>query len=120
KARDRRYRGSRTGTDDNRAAGLEALFTDGHPARAGEPAEAAHEPAALLDEPLDGDLVVPVVGGLLADPLGDRAPVRLHGRETGQARNAAPLGQRVRRADHHLARDTAPVRALAAAQAVLH
>ena len=39
---------------------------------------APHEPAALAGEPVDRDLVVPVVGGLVADPPRDRRPVGLH------------------------------------------
>ena len=56
----------------------------------------------------------PRVGGLLADPLRDRRPVRAPPSRARQAVDAAGLGEGVRGADHHLARHAAPVRALAA------
>ena len=39
---------------------------------------AAEEQAALAGEPVDGDRVVPVVGGLVPDPAGHRRPVGMH------------------------------------------
>ncbi len=58
-----------------------------------EGAAAAHEGGAALLQPLHGDLVVPVVGGLVADPSGDRTPVGGHRRgsaEVGHPTGAAP------------------------------
>ena len=46
------------------------------PVPAGQPAGAAGERAALALEAFDRNVVVPVVGGLSADPLGNRAEVR--------------------------------------------
>ncbi len=47
---------------------------------------------------------------------GDRRPVRRDDGRAGPARDAPPLGQQVGRPHHHLGRDAAPVRALAADQ----
>ncbi len=52
-------------------------------------AGAADEAAALAGEPVDRDLVVPVVGGLVPDPRGDRRPVR---RRRSRARPARRPG----------------------------
>ena len=68
-------------------------------------------------EPLDGHRVVPVVGGLLPDALGDRGPGGRHRRLPGDARDATSLGQEVGAPDHHLGGDAPPVGALAAHQA---
>ncbi len=89
-------------------------------ARRGDPAVPAEQGAALAGEPVHRDLVVPVVGGFLPDPPGDRGPVRVDLRAPGQAGDPASLGQQVRRADHHLGRDAAPVGALPADQPGLH
>src|SRR5439155_900311 len=74
---------------------------------------------ALALEALDRDPVVPGVGRLGADAQGDRRPVGRHRRVAGHAGHASRLGQQGRRADHHLARDAAPVPALPADQARL-
>src|SRR5262249_4234459 len=60
-----------------------------------------------------------VVGRLVADPAGDRTPVRRHLGVPGHTVDPTGLSNQVRRPDHHLARDTTPVRALAADEAAL-
>ncbi len=70
----------------------------------------------FFDQAVDRDLVVPVVGRLVADPLRHRSPVGLDRRRTGHAVDPARLGDQVGGADHHLARDAPVVRALAADQ----
>ncbi len=52
--------------------------SDLHGPRAGEPGRTAHERDARVHEPVDGHLVVPVGGGLVADPDVHRRPVRRH------------------------------------------
>ena len=47
-----------------------------HPSDAVEHAGATHEAHALADQAVDGDLVVPVVGGFVADAVGDEARSR--------------------------------------------
>jgi hypothetical protein len=93
-------------------AGLDR--SDRHPAGTDHAAHAPHEPAALALEALDGDGVVPVVGGVVADALGDEGPVGLDGGVAGQARHPPRLGQQVGGPHHHLRRHAPPVGALAA------
>ena len=86
-----------------------------HGARAGEPGGTAHERDARVDEPVDGDLVVPV--GRSPRRGSGRAPATSPGVTVlAPARSGDPpgLGEHVGGADHHLARDAAVVGALAA------
>ena len=106
--------------DDDGTPGPEHIPAHRDLARRGDPAVTAQQGAALAGEPVDRDLVVPVIGGFFPDPLGHRGPVRMYLGVPGQARDPASLGEQVRGADHHLGRDTAPVRALAADQPGLH
>ena len=94
-----------------------AAHTD--PAGTGEHAPAAHEAGAAVLEPLDRDGVVPVVGGLVTDPLGHRGPVGLDLRGAAEVGDPARVGDHVRGRDHHLRRHAAVVGALAADQPVL-
>jgi hypothetical protein len=90
--------------------------------RLGDPNRIAVCPvgAALVGEPVDRDLVVPVGGGLITYPVGDRAPIRAHIRTPGQPRKTQCLGQRITGADHHLGRDTGEIWALATDQAFFY
>ena len=92
---------------------------DDDAARPVEAGVAADEPRAAVLEPLDGDRVVPVVGGLLAHPPGDLGPVGLDLRGAGEVGHPAHVGDDPRGGDHHLRRHAAVVGALAADQAVL-
>lgn len=76
--------------------------------------------SALAGEPVHGHLVVPVVRRLIADPGRNWAEVRDDLGLPGHARDAPGLGEQVSGADHHLAWDTGPVRALPADQFRLH
>ncbi len=116
---DRRDDRGRARGDDDAPARHPLLLVDLDPARPGDRRAAAHEVAALAGEAIDGDLVVPGVGGLLADPAGDRRPVGLDLGRAGEPGDAARLGERVAGADHHLGRDASPVGTLAADQGVL-
>ena len=58
--------------------GLELALGDRDPLRARQATPPPHETAALGLEALNGHVVVPVVGRLRADPLGDRRPVGRH------------------------------------------
>ena len=107
------------GVQHDRAARLELAVTDGDRLRPGQPAVAANEPAAFALEAIDGDLVVPVVGGLVADSRGDRCPIGHDPRVAGKPRNPASFREGVCGADHHLARDAAKVRTLAADQPLI-
>ena len=73
---DRRDRRAGAGAEHDPVPGLEHLVADADPAGPVEPAAAPHEPAALAGEPVHRHRVVPGVGGLLADPLRHRRPVR--------------------------------------------
>ena len=84
-----------------------------------EPAVAPHEAHAGLLEALDGDRVVPVVGGLVADPGVHDAPVGGDLGGAGQGADPAGVGEQVRGPDRHLRGDAAPVGALAADQALV-
>jgi hypothetical protein len=90
-------------------------------ARAGrhDPSLAPHEPAPLALEALHRHPVVPVVGRLVTDPLGHRAPPGSDRGVAGHAGDAAGLGQQVGRPDHHLRRHAAPIRTLATQQLAL-
>ena len=57
-----------------------------------------------------------MVGRLLVDALGHRAPVGLDGRRSGEVVDTAGLPERVGGADHHLRRHAAVERALTADQ----
>ncbi len=120
---DRRQRRRRPGRDHDvpAAVGL-AADHDAHPAvvvASGEPAGAARERRAGALEPLDGDAVVPVVGRLVADARVDGREVRLQLGVAGHALDAPRLGEQLGAAQHHLRRDAAVVRALAADQALV-
>ena len=65
------------------------VLADADPSRAVEDASAADERRAVVLEPLDRDGVVPVVGGLLADPPGDRTPVGPHAGRAAEVRHLA-------------------------------
>ena len=108
--------GPGAGVEHDALRRLEGLAVHLDGPRAGEPAVAADEPGARVLEPLDRDGVVPVVGGLVADPGVHGRPVGAYVGRAGQPVDPTPLGQRVGRADDHLARDAAVVRALAAHQ----
>ena len=71
---------------------------------------------AETGQPVDGNLVVPVVGGLGADPVRNHAVVRLDGRLAGQLIDVAGLGQGAGRPNDHLGRDAAVIRAFATDQ----
>ena len=80
------------------------------PSRLGAP-RTSRPPLPL--EPVGGDLVVPVVGRLVADALRDGPEVGLCTVAVPETLVDAPrLGQQVRAADHHLAGHAAPVGAL--------
>ena len=83
-------------------------------------AVAAHEADAGVLEPLHRDRVVPVVGGLVADAGVHRSPVGAHVGRAGQPVDPTALGQRVGRADDHLAGDAAEVGALPTHQPLVH
>jgi hypothetical protein len=85
----------------------------------GGTALATHERGTLADQSIDGDGVVPVVGGLVADAIGDERVVRRHRCRTGHAVDAPGFGQQVGATDDHLRRDAAVVRALAADEMAL-
>ena len=61
--------------DDDGPPRLVDVVAHHHAPRAVETAPAAHEPPALAHEAVDGHLVVPVVGGLVADAPRHRRPV---------------------------------------------
>jgi hypothetical protein len=88
------------GADHHRTPRLEHPLTDLHPARSGQAAPAADEPAALAHQPLHRDLVVPVVGGLVPDPRRHRRPARRHPDLARHPRDPARLGEQVRRPDN--------------------
>lgn len=111
---DGRNRGLGAAVDHDRACDGELLtVVDRDRMGPGDPSVPADEVAALALEPVDGDLVVPVVGGLGPDPLEHRRVVRVNLDTARQFRDTARLGQRVRGADHHLARHAPVVRAFA-------
>jgi hypothetical protein len=116
---DRRDAGGGAGGDDHGTRGSVPVAVDLDDVGGEQSPAAADEGSALADEAIDRHGVVPVVGGLGADPGGDRSPVGRYGRRAGEAGDPASLGERVRSADHHLRRDAAPVRALTADQAGL-
>ena len=72
-----------------------------------EPPVPAHEPDPGLLEALDGDRVVPVVGGLVADPGVHHAPVGGDLGGAGEGADPAGVGEQVRGPDHHLRGDAA-------------
>ena len=86
---------------------------------AGEPPVAPDDAHPGLLEPLDVGVVAPVVGRLLVDPGRDGTPVGRDLGLAGQGVDASGLGERVGRADHHLGRDAAVERALAAHEVTL-
>jgi hypothetical protein len=73
----------------------------------------------LALESLDGDAVVPVVGGHLSDALRHRFPTRFHRRLPGEAGNATALGEHIVGPDHHLRWNTAVVGTFAPDQVAL-
>ena len=72
---DRRCDRRRAGVEHDATLRLVLLAVHLDRARSDEPAVPAHERRPRLLEPVHGDLVVPVVGGLVADPVRDLAPV---------------------------------------------
>ncbi len=70
--------GALTGGEHQGAARRDRLALDIHRRRAGHPGLATDEMAALALEPIDGDGVVPGVGGLLPDARGHRRPLGRH------------------------------------------
>ena len=80
---------------------------------------ASDEATTVPHEPVDRHLVVPVVGGFGADPVGDLRPVRGDGGLAGQSRHAGGLRDQPGRPNHHLARDASPVGAFTADQLAL-
>ena len=117
---DRRGRGAGPGVEHHAPGRLEGLATDLDDPGTGQPAVAPHEPGPRVLEPLDGDRVVPVVGGLVADAGMHRSPVGADVRRAGQPVDPAPLRQRVGRPDDHLAGDAAEVGALPTHQPLVH
>ena len=117
---DRGHRGRRTRVEHHPARRLERLVADLDGARPVEPAVAAHEPGARR----------PRAGRRRPGRPSRRWPRRGSGRRpapvgpyvglTGEAVDPASLRERVARADHHLARDAAEVRALAPDQPLVH
>ncbi len=77
---------------------------------------ATNERGAGGGDPVGRDGVVPVVGGLVADALGDDREVGSDRRAARQLGDAPRLGEQVAGADEHLGRDAAPVGTLAADQ----
>ena len=65
----------------------------------------------MTDEPVDRDLIVPVIRGLVADPVSDDRVVRCHCRRAGHGVHPASLGEQIGGADDHLRRDAPVVRA---------
>ena len=118
-ALDRRRGGLGAGVEHDALAGGVRRAADADPAGTGEHAPAAHEAGAAVLEPLDRDGVVPVVGGLVTDPLGHRCPVGLDPRGAAEVGDLARVGDHVRGRDHHLRRHAAVVGALPADQPVL-
>jgi hypothetical protein len=116
---DRRDTSGGAGGDDHGTCGPVSVSVDLDDVSGDESPATTNEGSALADEAVDRDGVVPVVGGLDSDPRGDRSPVGGHGRRAGETGDPARLGERVRRADHHLRRDATPVRALTADEARL-
>ena len=104
------------GGEHQSARRAELLSASDDGAAAGHGGATTDEPAALAGEPLNGDRVIPVVGGLLPDPPGHDRPVRLNGGVSGQLADPSRLGEGVRRPDDHLARHASPVRAFPADQ----
>ncbi len=112
-------RGGPGSHDDAKPNGV-LLPVDSNRVGATDAGGAPDEPAALGQETVHGDGVVPVVCGLLSDALRYRVVVRTDAGLAGHAVNAPRLGQQVGRPDHHLARHAPPVRALPADQLPLH
>ena len=77
------------------------------------PGTAPDEMSALADETIDGHLVIPRIGGFLADTPRHRGPVGSDDRRSGIARYASTLGQQIGCSHHHFGGDAAPIRALA-------
>ncbi|CUR54725.1 hypothetical protein NOCA2210075 [metagenome] len=96
-----------------RAVDLDLAWTD-------QPAVTAHEADPGLLEPLDGHPVVPVVGGLVTDPVGHDAPVRCDLDRPGEPGHTASLSQHIGSPDHHLRGDAAEVGTLTPDQAAVH
>src|SRR5207244_6716806 len=113
---DRGNGGRGAGRDHDRPGGFVHDAIDRDLSRPGQPSGAAYEMTALLLEALDRHPIVPVIGRLLADPPGDRAPIRRHARVSGTPWHAATLGQQVIAAYHHLGRNAAIVGTLATEQ----
>jgi hypothetical protein len=116
---DGRRRGRGPGVEHDAARRREAPVPDLDDPRAGEAGVAPHEAHPGLLEALDGDRVLPVVGGLVADAGVHEPPVRPHLGGAGQRSHPAGVGEQVGGADRHLRRDAAPVRALAADEALV-
>jgi hypothetical protein len=104
------------GGEHQSARRAELLSANDDGTAAGHGGATPDEPAALAGEPLNGDRVVPVIGGLLPDPPGHDRPVRLNRGISCQLADPSRLGEGVRRPDDHLARHASPVRAFPADQ----
>jgi hypothetical protein len=117
-AGDRRDRRRAAGRDHQAAPRRVPPAVDLDLARADDARAAAHEGLTAVEVALDGDRVVPVAGDL-AHTRGHLRPVRRHRPVAGEPDRPRGLGQGVPRAHHHLRRDTAPVRALAADEAAV-
>ena len=117
---DRRDARLGAGVEDHAARRDVLVVVDPHPALADQPPVAPDEPRSCRLQPLDRDLVVPVVGGLVADPGRDRAPGGTDVGVAGQVVDAPRLRQGVGRPDHHLRGDAAVVGALAPDQPPIH
>ena len=112
----RRDDGLLPGGEDEGVACRDRLAADLDRHGARHPGLAADEATPLVTQAIDGDCVVPEVGGLLPDARGHGRPVRRHHRGARQTRDAPPLGEEVGSPDHHFGGDTTPVGALAADQ----
>ena len=114
-------RGIGADVDHDALAGLEDPGAPGagdrHLAGSGDLPAAADQVAALTGEPVGRHLVVPVVGGLVPDPPGDRRPVGGDLGRPGQAGHPPGLGDQIGGADHHLGWHASEIGAFPADQA---